>query len=148
MIFILRIPHSIHQGLKVLDATGIEGNTTLFLESFKREFQSFTQGFMSRDQDVEDIIKQLQDLQVRQTALISRLVRSSTSGNESRAPPPPPDAPREFPIGDRVRIRNPRVLQANRGTIIRIGNDRITVLARNGNKIVRKPKNLILKENE
>jgi hypothetical protein len=56
--------------------------------------------------------------------------------------PVPNGKTREFEIGDRVRIMNPRRLQANRGKIVRIGASRITVEAKNGTTIVRAPKNL------
>ncbi len=42
----------------------------------------------------------------------------------------PPSTTRVFAIGDLVKIKNPRPLQARQGTIIRIGDtNRITVLA-------------------
>jgi hypothetical protein len=56
--------------------------------------------------------------------------------------PVPNGTTQEFEIGDRVRIRNPRMLQANRGKIVRIGASRITVKAKNGTTIVWAPKNL------
>jgi hypothetical protein len=100
---------------------------------------------MNSDQDVKDIIAQLQRLQLRQTELIRDLERLSENrdGNSS-AVIVPPDVARGFAIGDQVRIRNPGLLQPVRGTIIKIGATRITVRARNGTKIVRAPKNLVL----
>jgi hypothetical protein len=100
-----------------------------------------------KDKEVQNIIERLEDLQVKQSGLLSRLERLSTSGDYARAQQPPTVATREFVIGDRVRISNPRLLQADRGRIIKIGKDRITVQAKNGTKVVRKAKNLIL-ENE
>jgi hypothetical protein len=85
---------------------------------------------------VNDIVTQLEGLQIQQAALIGRLVRLSESGNGQR----------EFVVGDRVRIRNPRLLQANRGRIVKIGKTLITVEARNGTKIVRARKNLVRDE--
>jgi hypothetical protein len=56
------------------------------------------------------------------------------------------DTAREFVIGDRVRIRNPGVLQPKRGRIAKIGTTRITVQSDSGKKIIRAAKNLILEE--
>jgi hypothetical protein len=100
---------------------------------------------MSRDEDeISDIITQIQDLHIQQAGLISRLERLSTSGesNDTTAPSPP-DTTRAFAIGDKVLIKNPRVLQARKGKIVKIGATRITVKASNGTKIVRAPKNLL-----
>jgi hypothetical protein len=100
---------------------------------------------MSNDQDVKDIIAQLQDLQIQQATLISRLERLSEGGgreNVSGPIPVPNGKTRVFEIGDGVPIRNPRRLQANRGKIVRIGASRITVEAKNGTMIVQAPKNL------
>jgi hypothetical protein len=99
---------------------------------------------MSDDREIQDIINQLQGLQLQQAALLSRLERLS-EGEGQETPPPPPQATREFAIGDRVRIRNPRVLQETRGRITRIGS-RITVTTPRGNTIVRASKNLVLEE--
>jgi hypothetical protein len=101
------------------------------------------------DREVQDITKQLQGLQIQQrNTLISRLARLS----ESRAPlnePPRAVSPalrstREFSVGDKVRIRNPRALQETRGTITRRIGVRVTVTTAKGNMIVRAAKNLIL----
>ncbi len=92
----------------------------------------------NRQDDIKDIVDQLQRLQIEQTALIQRIERL-TEGT-----PNTPNAARPFAVGDRVRIRNPRRLQANQGTIIRIGldTDRITVQSRDGSKIIRALANL------
>jgi dsDNA-specific endonuclease/ATPase MutS2 len=97
---------------------------------------------MSNDGEIQDIVNQLKGLQLQQAALISRLGRLSDSERQD-TPPTPPQAAREFAIGDKVRIINPRILQENRGKITRIGL-RITVLTPKGNSIVRAPKNLVL----
>jgi hypothetical protein len=112
---------------------------------------SFSQLLMSNDQEIQDIITQLQGLQLQQAALISRLGRLSDIGEQEKKKSPPKKqtsatATREFAIGDKVRIKNPRVLQETRGRITRIG-ARITVTTPKGNTIVRAPKNLTL-ENE
>jgi hypothetical protein len=68
---------------------------------------------MSNNQDVKDTIAQLQDLQIQQATLMSRLEHLSEGGgreNVSGPMPVPNGKPREFEIGDRVRIRNPRRL--------------------------------------
>jgi hypothetical protein len=80
---------------------------------------------MRNDQDIEDIISELRDLQIQQT-LISRLERLSESGNNVTEPAPPTGRmSRRFANGDRARIRNPGILQANKGMIVRIGEDTI-----------------------
>ena len=101
---------------------------------------------MSIDREVQDIIAQLQGLQVQQTALISRLGSLCEPGDQgTTAPPQRPVATREFAIGDRVRIRSPRVPQETGGRISRIG-ARIAVTTPRGNAIARVAKNLVLLE--
>jgi hypothetical protein len=108
---------------------------------------------MSDDREIQDIVNQLQGLQLRQAALLSPLERLSEGEEQQETPPrrpqaaplPPSQATGEFAIGDRVRVRNPRVLQETRGRITRIGL-RITVTTPRGNTIVRVPKNLVLEE--
>jgi hypothetical protein len=97
---------------------------------------------MRNDEDIKDIISELRDLQIHQATLISRLERLSESGNNATEPAPPAGTTRRFAIGDRVRIKNPGILQANKGTIEKIGASRILVRAPNGKTIVRAPKNL------
>jgi hypothetical protein len=100
---------------------------------------------MDRDQEIQDIVNQLGRLQIQQSNLLQRLGRLNESeDNDNNATPPPITTARVFAVGDRVRIKNPGLLQPVRGTIIKIGKTRITVEARNGTKIVRAPKNLIL----
>ena len=101
---------------------------------------------MSKDSEILDIARQLQGLQLQQATLISRLT-SLTEPDEPDTPPPPKKAAatRELAVGDKVRIRNPRILQEARGKISRIGL-RITVMTPKGNTIVRAPKNLVLEE--
>jgi hypothetical protein len=103
---------------------------------------------MSNEQDIQDIIAQLQSLQLQQATLIQRLERLSEhreDNNETTAVTSI-NATRRFGIGDRVSINNPGRFQATRGTIIKIGNSRITVQARNGSKITRAPHNLSLED--
>jgi hypothetical protein len=103
-----------------------------------------------RSDDIKNIIEQLQRLQIQQDALLARLGALSDDNEarptSARATRVQPDTPREFAIGDRVRILNPARYQANRGTIIRIGTSRITVETRRGAKIVRAPHNLVLED--
>jgi hypothetical protein len=97
---------------------------------------------MSKDQDVKDIITQLQNLQIQQATLILRLERLGEGGDNASGPKAPTGTTREFEIGNRVRIWNPRRLQAVSGKIVRIGASSITVEAKNGTTIVWAPKNL------
>jgi hypothetical protein len=105
---------------------------------------------MSNNRDVKDFITQLQNLQIQQATLISRLECLSEGGENTSGPTPvPTSTTREFKIGDhRVRIRNPRRLQVIRGKIVRVGASRITVEAKNGTTIVRAPKNLYFDKRE
>jgi hypothetical protein len=91
---------------------------------------------MSKEQEVKDIIKQLQRLQVQQANLITKLERLSTIGDKATATNTALRTVREFAIGDRVRIKNPRVLQPQKGKILKIGTDRITIQSILGTKIV------------
>jgi transcription antitermination factor NusG len=99
---------------------------------------------MNSEQDeLEDIIAQLQQLQIQESNLILRLERLNRSGD--RRPSNSPNTPREFSIGDSVRIINPRPLQAKKGIITKINTstDRITVEAKNGSKIIRASHNIV-----
>jgi hypothetical protein len=98
---------------------------------------------MSHVQDkIEDIVAQLQQLQIQESELLQRLERLKEADDNASEPP---IRTRKFVIGDLVQIKNPRPLQAKKGTIIRIGidTDHITIQAKNGSKIVRTPFNLI-----
>jgi hypothetical protein len=98
---------------------------------------------MDKDQEIQDIVNQLGRLQIQQSNLLKRLGQLNESEDNNTTPPSITTA-RAFAVGDRVRIKNPGLLQPARGTIIKIGRTRTTVEARNGTKIVRAPKNLIL----
>jgi hypothetical protein len=104
-------------------------------------------------QEIRDIVDQLQRLQIQETALLDRLDHLNEEVGEdegeilgARDPPTNPEAPREFVIGDLVRIKNPNPIlqQANKGRIINIklDTDRITVQPTNGSKLHRAKKNL------
>ena len=92
-----------------------------------------------RQADIYDIITELKGLHFRQTELIHRL--ESLRGRSNSSGPNLIETP-GFSIGDRVTIMNPGLLQANRGTVFKIGAKQVTVLAPNGSKIHRAPKNL------
>jgi transcription antitermination factor NusG len=105
---------------------------------------------MNKGNQVENIIKELQSLQLRQKVLITQLGKLATSDNttvqtdigEKEVLPKTPTVARQFKIGDRVRIKNPRVFQTSTGTVAKIGENRITVRTPSGSKIVRAHKNL------
>ena len=105
--------------------------------------------------DVQDIIEQLKELQIRQSDLLLRLDKARQAERNpdadevvSTTPVGPTtskkttDARREFAIGDKVKVRNPNPLQSGKGKIIRIGKTRITVQTKSGSKIQRALKNL------
>ena len=99
--------------------------------------------------EVQDLITELSRLQLQQTEVIARLERlTETKHRQTRTVSPPrptpPETTREFAIGDRVRITNPRPFQATTGTVRKIGTNRITVRTASGSNITRAPKNLIL----
>jgi transcription antitermination factor NusG len=101
---------------------------------------------MRNDNDeIQDLITQLNRIQLQQTALLARLETAveneATQNREISREVRPTGA---FALGDRVRIRNPNPFQATRGTITKIGDQRITVTSRSGSKILRAPKNLEL----
>jgi hypothetical protein len=81
---------------------------------------------MSNEQDIKDIVAHLEQLQIQQSELLHCLERLVGSGDNNNATVQP-DATREFAVGDRVRIRNPGLLQAVRGTVTKIGTSRIIV---------------------
>jgi hypothetical protein len=112
---------------------------------------------MSDNQEILNLVNQLlrlqlrqAEIQVQQSEVLQRLTQATEEDNTaSTAPPatapaPPATAPTEFAIGDWVRVVNPVRLQARIGRIIKIGPTYITILANNGTKVRRKPKNLIL----
>jgi transcription antitermination factor NusG len=92
---------------------------------------------MENRNDIQDIVKQLSELQLKQNVLLARLHKATTEEREADEKPP------AFEIGQTVGIKNPGPFQASKGRITRIGSDRITVTTSSGAKIVRAPKNLI-----
>lgn len=110
---------------------------------------------MSKDAEVKEVIELIKALNLQQASLISRLERLSAERREEitpipaqRAAAPNIIAPREFRIGDEVRILNPRRFQAQKGKIIKISDKRITVKAPNGSTVLRAPKNIAAYKNE
>jgi hypothetical protein len=110
---------------------------------------------MSEDEELNNIVRQLESLQIQQAALTNRLGRLVTRQRERRPTVPaarettapraatPDPIYRAFTVGDRVRIKNPNRLQPTFAIIIKIGADRITLKGRNGGKnIYRAPHNL------
>jgi hypothetical protein len=138
----LLAPVHLTSRIKVLDGTGTKEIITLFLESLL--ILNTDRRLMSNDRDVRLIIQQLQDLQLQQAALVTRLGQLSESDNAAATST---ETNRVFVLGDRVRVLNPRRLQAKTGTIIKIGTNRITIRTTRGSTVVRAPKNLVL-ENE
>jgi hypothetical protein len=100
---------------------------------------------MSND-EVQDLIRQLKNLQLQQTELLVRLERAR--GDEARAGvyDEEESGTRKFAIGDKVRIKNPTRFQADQGVITKIGPNRVSVHTKTGSKILRAPKNLILEK--
>ena len=95
---------------------------------------------MKADREMEAIVIQLRQLHLQQAVLLERLER--LPGNLAEDDGDGRTDTQEFEVGNQVKIKNPGPFQAAKGTIVKIGKDRITVLARNGTKIVRAPRNL------
>jgi transcription antitermination factor NusG len=93
----------------------------------------------TENDEIQDLITQLKQLQLQQTALLARLdeARCRETGADVKET-------RGLVIGDKVRIKNPRPFQADRGTVIKIRPNRTTVRTRSGNKILRASKNLTI----
>ena len=101
---------------------------------------------MSNNKEVEELVEQLKDLQLRQTAVLQRLERLTESPRGSNAPAAPATntEPRpDFIIGDRVRITNPRPFQQAVGIVTKISPSRIFIRTKNGAVIQRAPSNVV-----
>jgi dsDNA-specific endonuclease/ATPase MutS2 len=112
--------------------------------------------------EIQELVRELQQLQLRQSEILVRLERASrnernTGQNEganeyARRPEDKrttrTDESREFVIGDKVRVINPGRFQTNRGVIVKIGASRITLRTKSGGNIQRAPKNLIFDKDE
>ena len=117
---------------------------------------------MSGNDDIVDIIAQLQHLQLQQADLLTQLRRANQqnvernhvqqagigerNANQDNVASEVSDTQQDLQVGDRVRILNPGRFQANRGTIIKIGANRVTVQASNGTKIQRAHHNIVILE--
>ena len=97
---------------------------------------------MNNERDeIKVIVAQLKQLQIQETELLQRLEQlNEADSNPSRSP----CVTRGFAIGDLVQIKNPRPLQAKKGTIMKIGvaTDRVAIQAKNGSKTVRASSNV------
>jgi hypothetical protein len=102
---------------------------------------------MNNDNDeIQELILQLKQLQLEQTRLqqkqtkittrLEGLSRGADNANKNK------DSTQKCVIGESVRIKNPGPLQANTGTIVKIGTSRITIKTKDGKKIIRAAKNL------
>jgi hypothetical protein len=101
---------------------------------------------MSNDDEanIASIIAQLQELQLQQSVLLTRLATIHGRNTEGEYFDASADTPRDFQLGDRVRILNPNRFQPRKGVIVHIGEGRITVQAPNRIKVQRAPNNLVL----
>jgi transcription antitermination factor NusG len=103
---------------------------------------------------IQEIVNQLKQLNLQQSILLQQLDQLSEATGEHNTPPTPATtathAPStevpQFVVGDRVRIRNPGILQATSGKVTKLPAKRVTVQGLIGNRIsivVRAPKNII-----
>ena len=107
---------------------------------------------MNSDCDgIQDIIRQLKGLQLKQTELLARLELARSKEQEetvtvvnNKVISSVSETRRPLAIGDKVRIRNPNPFQANKGVVIKIGTSRVTVLTESDTKILRAAKNLVI----
>ena len=103
------------------------------------------------NREIEQLIEQLQQLQIRQQEITRRLALITTNNRNTREIGETSNTIRATPettnsalkIGDRVKIRNPKPNQAKSGVIAKIGKTNITVTSSSGEKIVCAPKNIL-----
>jgi hypothetical protein len=113
------------------------------------------------DNELELIIQNLRRLNIQQAEYIDQLEqlvhhRPNQEQQEVRAEEVPPaiviedvqpveevNEPREFRLGDLVRVRNPGLFQTQQGRIIKLGR-RITIQDERGRTLWRAPNNLEL----
>ena len=95
------------------------------------------------EEDPQEIIEQIRRLQTEQDVLLARLVALSIRdhGGGRRQKTAYAEVEREFAVGDPVTIKNPGLLQANKGKIEKIGKSRIAVKTSTG-RVIGAPKNL------
>lgn len=102
-----------------------------------------------KDKEIVALVETLQQLQLQQQLITERLSVLVTTPNRqslntqpsARVTTPEPEET-VFDLGNKVRIKNPKVNQHNIGYITKIGKTNITVTTKGGIKIVRAPKNL------
>lgn len=113
---------------------------------------------MGEREDIEDLIRQLEDLRVQETVLFNRLQWRLREGNaeafQQRAPYPAAREQRALEVGDTVRITN--TIRTNRGvpvtaldreaTVTRITATRVYIETVTGHRTWRIPRNLIRTE--
>jgi hypothetical protein len=99
---------------------------------------------ISDEQDIASIVAQLQQLQLQQSVLLTRLATINDRNSEREFFDATADTPRDFQVGDRVRVVNPKLFQPRKGVITNIGDSRITIQGQNGTKVQRAPYNLVL----
>jgi hypothetical protein len=99
---------------------------------------------MSKRQEIKDLVQQLKDLQLQESGILDRIDQLTAEGTRSnQGGPPTRGSDREFAVGDRVRITNPRPFQQAVGIITKITASRITVTTGNGTKIQRARNNVV-----
>ena len=104
--------------------------------------------------DISDTVQQLQLLSIQQAELVTRLDILTQEGKQAKKKPtvalkPTATIKQSLPkkvlaLGDKVRVDNPRYLQATTGEVIKITQNRVTVKAANAGIIIRAAKNLTL----
>ena len=98
--------------------------------------------------NIQELIAELTRLQLQQTVILARLetARQQDKKKASKDGETGLITGRDFvfAIDNQVIIRNPGHFQTDRGTIVKIGKNRITVQTKLGTKIQRAPNNLLL----
>ena len=101
--------------------------------------------------EVKEIVSRLQRLQIEQSSLIDRLARVTENQPNividepaTRATIPIGTTTSSFNIGDRVRVKNPGLLQQGTGSVYKVTDTRVYIRTPNGNTLYRAPKNIAL----
>ena len=96
------------------------------------------------DQQEQELVRELLQLQIRQTEILNRLASPQVSPRATATDSESEETDRPLRIGDKVRVLNPTGIWVRRSTVctvITIGK-RVTSLAPNGHKIIRSSHNL------
>jgi hypothetical protein len=104
---------------------------------------------MSSGEDIEYLIQQLQELQLQQAALLTRLTQASlgkTNTQRKSNTVVSHDETPELVIGDRVRILNPGVFHTDQGIVTKNGPNWVTIQTSSGAKIIRVQENIIISD--